>query len=161
MLSDNNDSTISNPESSLNDTICLFCPEACTIQTLTNCLVAENCRGLSLLNEYMAETNRNTLNQIKLPHYNAIRKKNSTRDTVSSFSFFSILYLRQWYSKYLKLVLSLGVKNIKIYTKLRILGDMCHVWSIIDCLCYICIVAVLISSYMKCSKLHHFWWVGY
>jgi len=39
--------TVSNLNSSLNDAICLFYDQTCTIQTLTDCLVAENLQGLS------------------------------------------------------------------------------------------------------------------
>ena len=56
--------------------------------TLTNCLVAENRRSLSLLNESMAETNRNIL---KLPRYNAIRKKIVQGTRSRDFLFFRIV----------------------------------------------------------------------
>ena len=57
-----------------------FTPTPVTIQTLADCLVAENWYGSSLPNECHT---RNTLNQVKHCHAHAIRGKNS-RDEYST-----------------------------------------------------------------------------
>ena len=51
----------------------LFYLKACTIQTLTNCLVAENQHCSSLPNDVMIETTRNTLTSIFYLFYLFIR----------------------------------------------------------------------------------------
>jgi len=52
-----------------------FTPQTCTIQTVTDCLVAKNWQGQI---NTMAKTTRNTLNQLKHCHTHAIHK-NSIR----------------------------------------------------------------------------------